>query len=367
MSPETFEHLLRLVGPLVTKAKTVMREPISAAERLTLTIHYLAYGDSQQSMSFSYRIAKSTISSIVRETCSSIWEALHSSYLRAPKTKADWKEIANQFQDLWNFPHVVGAIDGKHITIKCPLKSGSQYYNYKGFFSIVLLAIGDAHYAFTLVDIGEYGSNNDSGIFSNSEMGKLFQSEKMNLPEAESLGSGTNRTLPFFLVGDEAFPLKPWLQRPYPGKGIPEEKVIFNYRLSRARRVIENAFGILAARWRIFHTCIQTSVDTAVAITQAAICLHNYLRQTNSAAYCPAGFVDSEDRSGKIKEGEWRRIVSTEGGNGALRPLPLARGSRQVKTAVEVREILKNYLVSSEGAVPWQWDYVRSRGPVTEL
>lgn len=72
MSPETFEHLLRLVGPLVTKAKTVMREPISAAERLTLTIHYLAYGDSQQSMSFSYRIAKSTISSIVRETCSLI-------------------------------------------------------------------------------------------------------------------------------------------------------------------------------------------------------------------------------------------------------------------------------------------------------
>ena len=189
----------------------------------------------------------------------------------------------------------------------------------------------------------------------------------MNLPDAECLDNDMTQHLPFFLVGNEAFPLKEWLQRPYPGKGIPEDKVIFNYRLSRACRVIENAFtSILAARWRIFHTCIQTSVETAVAIVQAAICLHNYLRQTNGAAYCPAVFSDSEDSSGRIKEGEWRRIVSAEGENGALRPLPLARGSRQVKAAVEVREICKNYMVSREGAVPWQWDYVRSRGPVIE-
>ena len=72
-------------------------------------------------------------------------------------------------------------------------------------------------------------------------MGKLFHSEKINLPDAESLGIGKTHSLPFFLVGDEAFPLKPWLQRPYPGKGISEEKVIFHYRLSRARRVIKNA------------------------------------------------------------------------------------------------------------------------------
>ena len=67
-----------------------------------------------------------------------------------------------------------------------------------------------------------------------------------------------------------------------------------------------------------------------------------------------------------IKEEEWRRIVSAEDENGALRPLPLARGSRQVKAAVEVREILKNYPVSRKRAVPWQQDYVRSRVPIIE-
>ena len=76
------------------------------------------------------------------------------------------------------------------------------------------MAICDAHYAFTRVDIREYGSNNDSGIFSNSEMGKLFHNEEINLSDVESLGSGANRTLPFFLVVDEAFPLKARLQRP---------------------------------------------------------------------------------------------------------------------------------------------------------
>ena len=164
-----------------------------------------------------------------------------------------------------------------HVSLKCPLKSGSQYYNYKGFFSIVLLAICDARYVFTLVDIGDYGSNNDSGIFSNSDMGKLFGTNGMNSPDNEPLEGVANKSLPYFLAGDEAFPLKIWLQRPYPGKTLDEKKMIFNYRLSRARRIIENAFGILVARWRIFNTRIPTSVETAESIIQAAICLHNYL------------------------------------------------------------------------------------------
>ena len=90
----------------------------------------------------------------------------------------------------------VGVIGGKHVTIKCPLESGSQYYNCKGFFSIALLAICDVYYyfAFTLVNIGEYGSINDIGIFSDSEMGELFHSKKMNLPDVESLANGTTLT-----------------------------------------------------------------------------------------------------------------------------------------------------------------------------
>lgn len=365
MSPERFEHLLSLVGPRISKQNTSMRECISAAERLTLTLRFLASGDSQQSVAFNFRIASPTVSHIIRETCAAIWNSLAEQYLKPPHTSADWKNISNGFEELWNLPHCVGAIDGKHINMKCPNNSGSLYYNYKGFFSLVLMAICDAHYIFTLVDIGEYGSNNDSGVLSHSQMGKALDKGSMSFPQAEKLSGCPISQLPYFLVGDEAFGLKSWLQRPYPGKHLTEEKRIFNYRLSRARRVIENAFGILRARWGIFRGPIQGSVETVECIIQATVCLHNYLRQTETALYCPSGFVDCYDNSGNIKPGEWRSAVSKEQ-EGALRQIPKVRGHRYTDNSLEVREALTKYVNSDQGAVPWQWEYVRSTGPAVE-
>ena len=277
MSPETFEQLLTMIGPIISKKDTYMREAIGAAERLSLTIHYLAEGASQQSMSFQYRIGRSTVSGIIHETCQAIWEALHEVYLKPPSNKNDWKEISKEFEELWNFPHCLGAIDGKHVSIQCPLKSGSLYYNYKGYFSIVLLAVCDAHYTFTFTDIGGYGSTNDSSIFNNTDIFRAAESGALDFPDAEPLDGFANDLIPYFFVGDEAFALKTWMQRPYPGKNLLEANRIFNYRLSRARRVIENSFGILVARWRIYHRPIQTSVETAENIVKATVCLHNYL------------------------------------------------------------------------------------------
>ena len=85
MSPDTFQHLLTLVGPIITKKDSHLREAIGAAERLSLTIHYLAYGDSHQSLSFAYRISRSSVSSIIHETWAAIWEALKEVYLRPPQ------------------------------------------------------------------------------------------------------------------------------------------------------------------------------------------------------------------------------------------------------------------------------------------
>ena len=359
MSPESFDYLLSKVGPLINKQATRFRQPIPAAERLALTIRYLASGDSQQSMSFSYRIGKATVSNIIQETCQAIWDALNEEYLRAPTSSDEWKNIANEYMALWNFPHCVGAIDGKHIAIQCPGNSGSLFYNYKGFFSIVLMAVCDAHYVFSLVNIGDFGSNNDSGVLQNSAMGRALESNTLGIPDAEHF-EGIQDPLPYFLVGDDIFGLKTWMQRPFPGRNILENQRIFNYRLSRARRVIENTFGILTARWGIFNHAINASVKTAEAITKAAVCLHNFLRLTNSAVYCPNGFVDSEDASGKIKQGEWRGIVSRSGS--AMTDIAPLRGRRNTNNAVQVRNGLMNYFISNAGSLPWQWEYVRSRG-----
>ena len=365
MTPERFEHLLSMVGPRIKKKDTKMREAIGPAERLTLTLRYLANGNDQQSLSFSYRIGKATVSKIIHETLTVIWSVLKDRYLRPPEKQADWLRISNEFETVWNLPHCVGAIDGKHIAMQCPRKSGSLYYNYKGFFSIVLMAVCDGNYNFTLVDIGQYGSNNDSGVLSNSEMGKAFEDGTINFPAAVHLpGCDQLPSLPYFIVGDKIFALKPWLMRPYPGRNISEERSIFYYPLSRARRVIENCFGILVARWRIFRSPIQASVETVVQITQAAVCLHNYLRQTEPAFYCPTGFVDSFDSSGNILLGEWRSITSADSNTSAMQDLQPPRRCRYANSALETREALKSYLNSDQGAVSWQWDYVRSRGPI---
>ena len=153
--PHKANLILSLVSPLISRQTTKLREPISAAERLAITLRFLASGNSQQSMSFSYRVGRQTVSSIIKETCHAIWQVLNEKYLSAPKLPEDWKNIAEQFMQLWNFPNCIGAIDGKHIAIECPINSGSLYHNYKGFFSIVLLAICDAHYIFSFVNIGD--------------------------------------------------------------------------------------------------------------------------------------------------------------------------------------------------------------------
>ena len=87
---------------------------------------------------------------------------------------------------------------------------------------------------------------------------------------------------------------------------IVENEAIFNYRLSRARRIIENTFGILASRWRIFRSPIIGLPDRVESFTKAAIALHNYLQTTESSVYCPTGFVDGEDGSKNVVEGTWR-------------------------------------------------------------
>jgi len=89
-----------------------------------------------------------------QRTCSAIYDQLKKEYLCAPNSEDDWLKIGDVFEKSWNMPHVIGAIDGEHIKIQCPSFTGTQFYNYKGFFSLVLMAICDANYCFTMFDVG---------------------------------------------------------------------------------------------------------------------------------------------------------------------------------------------------------------------
>ena len=298
MSPERFDHLLNLIRPKIEKQYKVCA-PIPAEEILEATRQHLVSGDSKQSISYQLKIGKSTMNGIIDESCDAIWESLNE-YVKTPITMQDWENIVKDFDEIWNMLHCLRAIDGKHIAMKQSRRSGSLWHNYKGFFSMVLLAICDARSCFSFVDIGEYGSNNDSGIFLNSQMGKLFRESNLNIPPRSKIYE-SDYEFSHFLVGDEVFPLQDWLLRPFAGSSLVNElRKIFNYRLSKARKVIENTFGILVARWRILQSPIDAVPEKVEKIVLSCITLHNYLRQTDTARYTPFGFIDSENSSRNI-------------------------------------------------------------------
>ena len=212
-----------------------------------------------------------------------------------------------------------------------------------------------------MIDIGAKGRESDGGVYAKSNIGYAIENNLLNIPPARTFDNYSDSVqFPYVFVADDAFTLRTHMMKPYARSGpMDYSMTIFNYRLSRARRIIENAFGILVARFQIFHKAIIASENQIVGIVQAAVALHNFLMDENdledSCAYCPVGFIDQEDRA-NVTYGEWRR----ETASGVHGLVPIRHGSNNYsKTAKETRDNFKNYFNSAEGSVPWQEEVVK--------
>ena len=150
MNTASFEHLLQLVTPYLDKKMTRMRLPLTVAENLAYTLRYLATGESYSSLRFQ---SKSAISLFIPIVCSAKYKALKSTYLPFPKTEDEWLKISDDIYKYWQFPNSIGAVDGKHIAVFCPPDSGSLFYNYKSFFSVVLIGVVKHDYQFLYVNV----------------------------------------------------------------------------------------------------------------------------------------------------------------------------------------------------------------------
>lgn len=248
-----------------------------------------------------------------------------------PTTEA-WKETANNFTQRANFPHCTGAVDGKHIRIVHPCNS--MYYNYKGFSSIVLMAVADSQYRFIFVDVGSYGKDSDSTIFQNCSLWQALLNSTLGLPEEECLPGTTNPKIPYFFVADEAFGLHKNLLRPFSGHQLSVGKRVFNYRLSRARRYIECTFGILSNKWRIFHRALNLDPEFCTDIVKACVIMHNFVITRD-------GF-NSED------------ALTVTG----LERLPRTGSVRSGLSANNVRNKMADYFLTPVGSVPWQFSKI---------
>ena len=346
VEPQMFYELLQRLGPRLTKQDSWYRKALNPGLKLAITLRYLASGDSYHSMMYGFRVAHNTISGIVREVCEAIIAEYANEVVSCPTTPEGWKAVADQFGARWQFHHALGAIDGKHIAIICPDKSGSVYYNYKGFFSIVLLALVDADYKFMWVNVGSNGSSSDAQVFNHCDLKEAIENGTIGFPPPDALPCD-DRQMPYFLIGDDAFALRTWMMKPYSRRRMTDQERIFNYRLSRARRIVENAFGILAARFGCLLNTLLQDTDTLEAVVLACICLHNLMRIRYPAMQNAA--LDQEDDDHVLIPGEWRQGRNLQ--DVMNRDF---RGNRVTAAGQNQRDYLKEYYNSPAGAVPWQ-------------
>uniref|UniRef100_A0A182NVP4 DDE Tnp4 domain-containing protein n=1 Tax=Anopheles dirus TaxID=7168 RepID=A0A182NVP4_9DIPT len=314
MSKVDFDFLLSMIGPRIARQTTHMREPVEPRVRLAIALKYLATGESYTSLNF---------------------------FFKMPSTMDEWFQVSNRFESKWNFPHAIGAIDGKHVRIQAPRNSGSEYFNYKHFFSIILMAIVDADYNFLYADVGCQGRMSDGGVWKHTKMYRKFENNSLNIPEPEILRIPYKTKIPYMLLGDKAFASTSYCIRPY--TGTPPEgsvKRIFNKRHARARRTVENAFGILNNVFGVYSRPMKQAPEVARKVVLATICLHNFLRKRESRnTYSPPELTDRVVQ-GRIINGSWR----TDNGATTMQNLPQLplRTSREL---LAVRDHIANDFV----------------------
>lgn len=226
----------------------------------------------------------------------------------------------------------LGSIDGKHIAFRPPRSSGSFYYNYKGYHSIVLMAISDANYKFTYIDVGVNGRISDGGVFRECSFKKAMDLNILSFPKNKNM-PGQSIKVPYVFLADDAFSLSTRIMKPFPNRGLTREKRIFNYRLSRARRVVENAFGILSNRFRVLLNPINLSADKVETIVLATCVLHNFLAEKN------------------------HRYTEVENNQNSLQSLQQQAGNRVTQDSIATRHYFTDYF-STDGAVSWQNDVI---------
>ena len=273
---KTFQFILRRIHHTL-KRQTLCEELISPAFRLGLSLYRLGRGDYFYTIAEMVGLAPCTVSTIVHEVneaiVSCLWECCITIHM--PKTQEDFKKKMLDMEELWQFPFSWCAVDGCHIPIKCPpggQESCKEYHNFKNFFSIVLMSMVDARYRFIWGSCDYPGNSHDSIILQSTSLWSDIKEGKV-LPSFTQ--EQENIHIPSLILGDSAFPFETFLMKPYTHTVLTKEQRYFNYRLSRARMIVEGAYGQLKGRWRLLLNKTEGNLLQTKTATLACMVLHN--------------------------------------------------------------------------------------------
>ncbi|XP_044184341.1 protein ALP1-like [Acropora millepora] len=223
-------------------------------------------------------LGNSTVCGILSEVTKAIVNNLWSGQVTRhfPRNEEEFREKILDMEDLRQFPCSWAVTDGCHIPLKRPvggLQANKEYHNFKNFYSIVLMGMVDARHRFVWASCGFPENSHDSII--------IFQSTNLwseitygqTIPDIGKDVEGDN--VPPLILGDSAFPFRSWLMKPYTSAVLTPSQKYYNYRLSRARMSIEEAYGELKDRWRVLQRKCESAQEEVRDNTLACIVLHN--------------------------------------------------------------------------------------------
>ncbi|KAJ8878507.1 hypothetical protein PR048_019085, partial [Dryococelus australis] len=323
--PGTFEHGYSF--------HSGMRRDMTPNESLMATLRYSATGRTLEDLKFSN--VRTLLNSVFPPLCKYLSlfccaRAKHSLNApfhvlsQCPTTEKKWGNVAREFEHRWNFPNRIGAVVGKHVATTPPQGQ-------------VLLGIANASYELLYFSFGTNGRVSDGGVFEASDLSKKTRKRE---PE---LAKGGNCRWKKYAWRMTHFHLGNFIMKPFSRKVATPARKIFNYRLSRARRVIESVFGIIGERLGVLQKPISLIDLTKVHhIVMACFALHSFLRSKVPHQYIPLECLDEEEfESGNVTPGP-RCNESVSLSKTACYP---------INSAELVRESFVHYF-NNEGQVP---------------
>ncbi|XP_073689375.1 uncharacterized protein [Garra rufa] len=251
---------------------TSFRKCVPLKERVAIALWKLATGSEYRTVGHLFGVSITTVCRCVQEFTAAAETLLVPEQIRFPDQEK-FEEMAAYIENRWGLPQCVGAIDGSHIPILAPQEYHCDYFNRKGWHSIILQGVVDGKGLFWNVFAGLPGSLHDARVLRLSTLwelagrGNLFPAYTRNI-------DGVN--IGYYILGDSAYPLQSWLIKPFTDTGrLTAEQQIYNKKICRARVVVENAFGRLKGRWRCLMKRNDCDVTNVKSMILTCCALHN--------------------------------------------------------------------------------------------
>ena len=271
VNKNTFDIIRNILGPRLVRQNSKFRDCLPPQKVLALGLYRLAHGNSYSSIAPVFNVGKSTAIEAVQDVVNGLYE-LRDEYIKFPETLAEVNASIGTFADLTDLPNVVGAIDGSHVRIKAPVDSAPDYFSRYQQHDFIIQAIVNGKKIFIDFACGFPGSMHDARVLRRSTV--FERAEQRDILTQPTVNVNGHELGPY-LLGDSAYPLSPWLMKPYPEGTRDPREITFNKHLSSARVKVECAFGVLKSRWRILMKRFDSGICFAIKTAVACAVLHN--------------------------------------------------------------------------------------------